>query len=132
MKQRVGLACAFALDPRVLLMDESFGALDALTRGVMQSELLRIWETAEKIVLLVTHDVDEALLLADCIMVLNQGPKARIKADIEAPFERPRSRGPGTRWYTSEQGVLGAAPRTVEHTQRRSNDLTTFVPKGCL
>jgi len=90
MKQRVGLARAFALDPRVLLMDEPFGALDALTRGVMQTELLGIWEEAAKTVLLVTHDVDEALLLADRIIVLSQGPQARIKADMNVPFERPR------------------------------------------
>lgn len=90
MKQRVGLARTFALDPKVLLMDEPFGSLDALTRGVMQSELLRIWESSSMTVLLVTHDVDEALLLADRIVVLSQGPEARIKVEMRVPFKRPR------------------------------------------
>lgn len=92
MKQRVGLARAFALNPKIMLMDEPFGALDALTRGVMQAELLQIWENSNRTVLLVTHDVDEALFLADRIVVLSQGPAARIKADVEVPFERPRER----------------------------------------
>lgn len=90
MKQRVGLARTFALDPKVLLMDEPFGSLDALTRGVMQSELLRIWESSRVTVLLVTHDVDEALLLADRVVVMSQGPQARVKAEVDVPFDRPR------------------------------------------
>lgn len=90
MKQRVGLARAFALDPRVLLMDEPLGEIDALTRGTMQAELLSIWELSAKTVLPVTHAADEAMLLADRIIVLSQGPQARIKADIPVPFERPR------------------------------------------
>lgn len=92
MQQRVGLARAFALDPKVMLMDEPFGALDALTRSVMQAELLQIWESSGKTVLLVTHDVDEALLLADRVIVLSRGPGAHVKADIKVPFEHPRDR----------------------------------------
>ncbi len=92
MKQRVGLAWVLALNPKVMLMDEPFGALDALTRSVLQEELLRIWESSEGTVLLVTHDVDEALLLADKVVVLSQGPGAYVKAEIEVPFGRPRDR----------------------------------------
>jgi nitrate/nitrite transport system ATP-binding protein len=92
MKQRVGLARTLALDPKVMLMDEPFGALDALTRSILQDELLRILGDSTKTVLLVTHDVDEALLLADRVMVLSRGPGARVKAEIEVPFQRPRDR----------------------------------------
>lgn len=92
MKQRVGLARTLALNPKVLLMDEPFGALDALTRSVLQAELLGILEEAAKTVLLVTHDVDEALLLADRVVVLSRGPEARVEADVTVPFERPRNR----------------------------------------
>jgi nitrate/nitrite transport system ATP-binding protein len=92
MKQRVGLARSLALDPKVMLMDEPFGALDALTRSILQDELLRILGDSTKTVLLVTHDVDEALLLADRVMVLSRGPGARVKAEIEVPFQRPRDR----------------------------------------
>ncbi|MBA4115943.1 MAG: ABC transporter ATP-binding protein, partial [Rubrobacter sp.] len=92
MKQRVGLARTLALNPKVLLMDEPFGALDALTRSVLQAELLGILEESTKTVLLVTHDVDEALLLADRVVVLSRGPEARVEADVTVPFERPRNR----------------------------------------
>jgi nitrate ABC transporter ATP-binding subunit len=92
MKQRVGLARTLALNPKVLLMDEPFGALDALTRSVLQAELLGILEEFAKTVLLVTHDVDEALLLADRVVVLSRGPEARVEADVTVPFERPRNR----------------------------------------
>lgn len=92
MKQRVGLARTLALDSKVMLMDEPFGALDALTRSILQDELLRILKDSAKTVVLVTHDVDEALLLADQVMVLSRGPGACVKAEVEVPFERPRDR----------------------------------------
>jgi NitT/TauT family transport system ATP-binding protein len=89
MQQRVGIARALAIEPDVLLMDEPFGALDAITRQRMQAELLRIWETERRSVLFVTHAIDEALLLSDRIVVMQNGA---VAASIEVPLERPRSR----------------------------------------
>lgn len=90
MQQRVGIARAFAIHPKVLLLDEPFGALDALTRLALQQQLLDIWETDRRTVLMVTHDVDEALLLSDRIIVLGGGSPSRVIHDIEVPFARPR------------------------------------------
>lgn len=89
MQQRVALARALSIDPHVLLMDEPFGALDALTRRHLQEELARIVEMAKKSVVLITHDIDEAFLLADRVLVMTHRP-GRIKADLPLPFARPR------------------------------------------
>jgi NitT/TauT family transport system ATP-binding protein len=89
MKQRVGLARVLANNPQVLLMDEPFGALDALTRRMMQDELLRVWGETRKTVLFITHSVDEALLLGDRVVVMTAAP-GRIKADIRIELGRPR------------------------------------------
>lgn len=90
MEQRVGLARVLALDPLVLLMDEPFGSLDAQTRLLMQELLLRVWDETKKTVVFVTHDVDEAILLADRIIVLTARP-AGIKEQIDVCLPRPRS-----------------------------------------
>ena len=92
MQQRVGIARAFALEPRLLLLDEPFSLLDALTRMELQDELMALWEAKRKTVLMVTHDVDEALLLADRIVMMTSGPAATIGRILEVPFPRPRRR----------------------------------------
>ena len=90
MRQRVSLARALAVDPRILLFDEPLGAVDALTRGGLQRELARIWERSRKSVVLVTNDVDEALLLADRIVPLTPGPRATLGPEFLVALERPR------------------------------------------
>lgn len=89
MQQRIGIARALAVRPDILLMDEPFGALDLQTRDLLQDELLRIWQTDRKTVLFVTHSIEEAIYLADRIVVLSPRP-ARIQRDIAVPFARPR------------------------------------------
>ena len=92
MKQRVGIARALAMEPKVLLLDEPFGALDALTRAHLQDELMRIVADAHATVLMVTHDVDEAVLLSDRIVMLTNGPAATIGGIVEVTLARPRDR----------------------------------------
>jgi nitrate/nitrite transport system ATP-binding protein len=92
MKQRVGIARALAAAPRVLLLDEPFGALDALTRASLQDELIRIVESIRSTVVMVTHDIDEALLLADRVMMMTTGPAARIGEVLQVALPRPRDR----------------------------------------
>jgi NitT/TauT family transport system ATP-binding protein len=90
MRQRVNLARALAADPELLLLDEPFAALDAQTREVMQDELLRIWSKTKKTALFITHQIDEAVYLADQVVVLTKGPQSRVQAIIDIDFERPR------------------------------------------
>jgi nitrate/nitrite transport system ATP-binding protein len=92
MKQRVGIARALAMDPKVLLMDEPFGALDALTRAKLQDELLEIVSKSQSTVVMVTHDVDEAVLLSDRIVMMTNGPAATIGEIVDVDLPRPRSR----------------------------------------
>ncbi len=91
MRQRVAVARALTLDPSVLLMDEPFGALDAQTRNMLQKELLQIWEKTKKMIIFITHSVDEAVYLADRIIVMTPCP-GRICQNFEVPLPRPRDR----------------------------------------
>ena len=92
MRQRVGLARAFSVEPRILLLDEPFAQIDALTRGVIQDELVRMWQDTGITIFMVTHDVDEAILLSDRIMLMSQGPDAKIMEEIKIDIPRPRTR----------------------------------------
>jgi nitrate/nitrite transport system ATP-binding protein len=92
MKQRVGLARAFALSPKLLLLDEPFGMLDALTRWELQDVLMEIWQRTRVTAICVTHDVDEAILLADRVVMMTNGPQARIGQVMTVDLPRPRTR----------------------------------------
>lgn len=92
MKQRVGIARALAMEPKVLLLDEPFGALDALTRAHLQDEVIRIQGELGNTVLMITHDVDEAVLLSDRVVMMTNGPAAAIGQILDVPLERPRNR----------------------------------------
>lgn len=92
MKQRVGIARALAIRPKMLLMDEPFGALDALTRGKLQKQVLDIWEHHRQAVMMITHDVDEAIYMSDRIVMMTNGPNATIGEILEVPFSHPRNR----------------------------------------
>lgn len=92
MKQRVGIARALAIRPKMLLMDEPFGALDALTRGKLQKQVLDIWESHPQSVMMITHDVDEALYMSDRIVMMTNGPNAKIGEILKVPFPHPRNR----------------------------------------
>jgi len=92
MKQRVGIARAFAIQPKMLLLDEPFGALDALTRGTIQDELMRICAETQQTVFMITHDVDEAILLADRILLMSNGPQARVAEIVRNTLPRSRQR----------------------------------------
>jgi nitrate ABC transporter ATP-binding subunit len=92
MRQRVAIARALSIRPEVLVLDEPFGALDAITKEELQEELLKIWNNTRNTVLMITHDIDEALFLADKIVMMTNGPSAEIGEIIEVPFKRPRDR----------------------------------------
>ena len=92
MKQRVSIARALAIRPEVLILDEPFGALDAITKEELQEELLQIWNDHRCTVLMITHDIDEALFLADRLVMMTNGPQAKIGEIMTIPFPRPRDR----------------------------------------
>ncbi|BAW97358.1 nitrate/nitrite transport system ATP-binding protein [[Synechococcus] sp. NIES-970] len=92
MKQRVAIARALSIHPEVLILDEPFGALDAITKEELQEELLQIWRENKITVLMITHDIDEALFLADRIVMMTNGPRANVGEILEVPFDRPRNR----------------------------------------
>jgi nitrate/nitrite transport system ATP-binding protein len=92
MQQRVGIARAFAIKPKVLLLDEPFGMLDSLTRGELQDVLIEIWNKEKITAVMITHDVDEAIFLADRVVMMTSGPSAKIGDILNIEFERPRTR----------------------------------------
>jgi len=117
MKQRVGIARAFALNPKLLLLDEPFGMLDSLTRWDLQEVLMEVWTRSQVSAVMVTHDVDEAILLADRVVMMTNGPNARIGRIMEVPLPRPRTRQSllqHPRYYELREeliGFLGACGR---------------------
>jgi nitrate ABC transporter ATP-binding subunit len=92
MKQRVSIARALSIRPEILILDEPFGALDAITKEELQEELLDIWEEHRITVMMITHDIDEALFLCDRLVMMSNGPSAKIGEILEIPFDRPRVR----------------------------------------
>lgn len=117
MQQRVGIARAFAIQPQVLLLDEPFGSLDALTRVSLQGHLLDAWESERKTVVMVTHDVDEAIILSDRILVMSHGPAARIRQEVVVPFDRPREKDQLFRdpdFYDLRASLLSVLTREIE------------------
>ena len=92
MKQRVGIARALAMEPKVLLLDEPFGALDALTRAHLQDEVIRIQSELGNTVMMITHDVDEAVLMSDRVVMMTNGPAAGVGQIMDVPLARPRNR----------------------------------------
>jgi nitrate/nitrite transport system ATP-binding protein len=92
MKQRVGIARALAMEPKLLLLDEPFGALDALTRAHLQDTVMGLHQKLGNTVMMITHDVDEAVLLSDRIIMMTNGPSAQIGEILDVPLSRPRKR----------------------------------------
>jgi nitrate/nitrite transport system ATP-binding protein len=92
MKQRVGIARALITRPKMLLMDEPFGALDALTKRKLQAQVLEIWENHRQAAMMITHDVDEAIYMSDRIILMTNGPEAKIGEILKVPFPHPRDR----------------------------------------
>ena len=109
MRQRVGLARAFSVNPRIMLLDEPFAQIDALTRGVIQEELVRMWTETGITLFMVTHDVEEAILLSDRVLLMSPGPSAQIAQEIEVTLPRPRVRAElidDPRYYEMRQQIV--------------------------
>lgn len=125
MRQRVGIARAFSIEPKLLLMDEPFGALDALTRGMIQDELIRIWSKTNQTVFMITHDVDEAILLSDRILLMTNGPHARIAESVKVDIARPRDRTS----IVHQPAYYAIRNHLVDFLIERSKELAGAVPR---
>ena len=120
MKQRVAIARALAIRPEILILDEPFGALDAITKEELQEELLKIWTEYRVTVLMITHDIDEALFLADRLVMMTNGPAAHIGEVLEIPFQRPRNRArlmENPQYYELRNYALDFLYRRFAHTE---------------
>jgi nitrate/nitrite transport system ATP-binding protein len=128
MRQRVSIARTFAIQPKLLLLDEPFGALDALTRGTIQEELLKIWSGTDQTVFMITHDVDEAILLSDRILLMTNGPHAKVAESVIVDIPRPRDRTS----VIHDPAYYPTRNHLVEFLVRRSKELAgpRAVPDG--
>ena len=126
MRQRVSIARAFANHPKLLLLDEPFGALDALTRGTIQDELLKIWGGTGQTVFMITHDIDEAILLADRILLMTNGPFARVAESVEITIPRPRNRTA----IVEHPNYYAIRNHLVQFLGKRSKDLAGQASDG--
>ncbi len=128
MRQRVSIARAFATQPKLLLLDEPFGALDALTRGNIQDELIKIWSETHQTVFMITHDVDEAILLSDRILLMTNGPKARVAESVKINLPRPRERAT----VINDPGYYKIRNHLVHFLVNRSKQLSEADEQGNL
>jgi nitrate/nitrite transport system ATP-binding protein len=131
MRQRVSVARALAMDPEVLLLDEPLGALDALTRASLQNEIGRIWQADKKTVLLITNDVDEAILLADRIIPLAHGPSATLGPSVAVEIERPRLRRELSR-NARFKAIRAELVAWLLASAKRKNELKDREPEAAL
>ena len=131
MKQRVAIARALATRPKLLILDEPFGALDPITREELQEELLKIWQEYKITIVMITHDIDEALFLADRIVMMTNGPAASIGEDVHIPFSRPRNRArimEDPKYYELRNFALEFLfSRYAHHEEDQSTDSETAV-----
>jgi nitrate ABC transporter ATP-binding subunit len=123
MRQRVGIARAFALSPRLLLLDEPFGMLDSLTRMELQQILIQLWRRDKKTALMVTHDVDEALFLSDRIVMMTNGPEAEVGDILNVTFPRPRER----KAVLEHPDYYKLREHLIEFLELRAHKKSTFV-----
>jgi nitrate/nitrite transport system ATP-binding protein len=126
MKQRVGIARALAIEPKILLMDEPFSALDALTRGTLQDEVRRICVETGQTVFMITHDVDEAIYLADRIVLMTNGPQAKVAEIVENPLPKARDR---TQLHHAP-GYYALRNHLMDFLVSRSKTLRDAMPAG--
>jgi len=135
MRQRVGLARAFALSPKMLLLDEPFGMLDSLTRLELHEVLLTLWRENKKTLLMVTHDVDEALFLSDRVVMMTSGPRATVGEILEVPFARPRDRAKvleDSEYYVLRERLIGFLEDHAGGGAARANESEQTSPAPAL
>jgi nitrate/nitrite transport system ATP-binding protein len=131
MKQRVAIARALVIRPQVLILDEPFGALDAITKEELQEELLKIWRENQLTVLMITHDIDEALFLSDRVVMMTNGPSAKIGEVLNIPFPRPRVRAriiEDPHYYELRNEALDFLYNRFAHDEDPSDDASEAPP----